>query len=77
VLHTQYFVHALQTQTSFTVEEVGDVSLFEPGLFRQTQTRQSLFFDPVPQGLAKVFLQYFEFHGGKYSTLYSESLLEL
>ena len=75
VLHAQDFVHALQTQAPLAVEEIGDMGLFEAGLLRQAQTRQPLFFDTVPQGFAKVFLQDFEFHEAEYSTIYSRLLL--
>ena len=63
VLHGKHFVHALETQPALAVEEVGDVRLLEPCLFGQPQPGKVSVFNPVPEGLAQVFLQSAEFHG--------------
>jgi hypothetical protein len=57
-------VHALQTETAFSVEEVGDVGLFEAGFFRQTKTGQLAVLDTLPQALTEVLLQALELHNG-------------
>jgi hypothetical protein len=63
-LHLQDPVHALQTETAFAVEEVGDVGLFEAGFFRQTKTGQLAVVDTLPQALTEVLLQALELHDG-------------
>jgi len=41
MLHVENFVHAFQAEAALAVQEVGDVGLFEAGLFRQTQAVSS------------------------------------
>ena len=68
MLDGEHFVHAFQAEPAFAVEEVGDVRLLEPGLLRQSKSRQVALFDPFPQRFAEIILQHTEFHGREYST---------
>ena len=58
----------LEAESAFAIEKVGDMSLFEPGLFGKTESGQFSGFNAVPKDLTEIFLQNFELHGREYST---------
>ena len=68
MLHGEDFVHALEAETAFAVEEIGDVGLLESGLLGEVEAGQFACFDALPEHLAKIILQDFELHGPEYST---------
>lgn len=63
VLDLEDFVHALDAESAFAVEEVGDMGLFESGLLGETESGQFTCFDAVPKDIPKIILQDFELHG--------------
>ena len=69
MLDLEDLVHTFQAESAFAVEEIGDVGLFESGLLCQTQSRQVALVDALPQSLAEIFLQHFEFHEREYTTV--------
>jgi hypothetical protein len=69
MLDRQDTIHTLEAEAALTIEEVGDVSLFESSLLRQTQTGQIAFVNAIPKSLAEVILQHSEFHSSEYSTV--------
>ena len=68
VLDLEDFVHALNAEAAFLVEEVGDMGLFESSLLRQSKAGEFACFDPIPEDLTKIILQDFELHRREYST---------
>jgi len=68
MLDGEYFVHAFEAEAALPVEEVGDVGLLESGQLCQPEAGEFACFDALPQYLAKIILQDFEFHGPEYST---------
>jgi len=69
VLHAQHPVHSFQAETAFPVQEIRNVSLPEASLGGEFQSGEFAFLNPFPKRLAKIFLQTFEFHAGKYTTV--------
>jgi len=67
-LDGEHFVHAFEAEAALPVEEVGDVGLLESGLLCEPEAGEFAGFDALPQYLAKIILQDFEFHGPEYST---------
>lgn len=63
VLDLENFIHAFEAETAFTIEEVGDVGLFESGLLGETESGKFACVDAVPKDLAEIFLQGLELHG--------------
>ena len=76
VLYIQDIVHALQAQSAFAIQEVGDVVLLKTGLCGQMEAGQITLFDTRPQSFAQIFLQRPEFHGRSIAPVYSGSLYE-
>ena len=68
VLDLEDFVHALEAQTAFAVEEVRDMGLFESSLFGEAESGQFTCIDAVPENFTEVILQDFELHWAEYST---------
>src|SRR5579871_858183 len=62
VLDGKDFVHAFEAETTFAVEEIGDMGLFEAGLLGEAESGQFTCFDAVPEDFSKVILQDFELH---------------
>ncbi|PYX48854.1 MAG: hypothetical protein DMG83_00455 [Acidobacteria bacterium] len=71
MLHIQDFVHAFQAEAALAVEEVGNVRLLEAGLLGEAEAGKIALFNPVPERLAQIFLQRFEFHGQSIARAYS------
>lgn len=70
-------VHALEAQTTLTIQEIGDVSLFKAGLLCQPEAGEVAFINALPKCFPQVVLQHSEFHGRQYSTVrYSIMLSE-
>src|SRR5215469_5865730 len=76
VLDVQNFVHTLQAEASFAIEEIGDVGLFEAGLLRQTKAGEVAGFNTIPQGFAQIILQGSESHGRSIPRVYSRWILQ-
>jgi hypothetical protein len=76
MLDSQYAIHALKTEAALAIEEIGDVSLFETRLLRQTEAGEVAFINALPKSVAKIILQDSEFHSREYSTDYSNALIE-
>lgn len=64
VLNGEDAIHAFETEAAFAIEEVGDVSLLEPGLLGQTEAGEIAFLDTLPKSIAEIVLQNSEFHSG-------------
>ena len=65
VLDLKNLVHAFEAESALAVEEVGDVSLFEPGLLSQPEPGKFTCIDTVPEDIAKILLQGLELHDGR------------
>jgi hypothetical protein len=68
MLGGENFVHGFEAEAALAVEEIGDVGLLESGLLGEMQAAEFACFDALPEQLAEIILQGFEFHGGEYST---------
>jgi len=75
MLHLENFVHTLEAQAPFVIEEIGNMSLSETGLRGQAQASQLALSDALPQGFAKIILESFEFHVQSLPVVYSIMLL--
>jgi len=71
VLNLKDFVHALDAEAAFAVEEIGDMGLLESGLLGEAESGEFSCFDTVPKDLAEVILQEFELHGRSIALGYS------
>jgi len=65
VLDLKNFIHAFKAEAAFSIEEVGDVSLFESRLLRQTEPGKFTCIYTIPEDIAKIFLQGLELHDGR------------
>jgi len=65
VLDLKDLVHAFKAESALAVEEVGDVSLFESRLLRQTEPGKFTCIYTIPEDIAKIFLQGLELHDGR------------
>lgn len=74
VLHRQHAIHAFDAQATLAVEEIGDVSLLESCLLRQTESGQVAFFNASPESVAEIFLKHSEFHAQSIPPRYSHTL---
>jgi hypothetical protein len=74
MLDGQNPVHALKTQSTLAIQEVGDMSLLESGLLCQTEAGQISLIDALPKSIAQIVLQNAKFHKSKYS-MYSNALI--
>lgn len=63
VLDMEDFVHTLEAESALSIEEVGDMGLFESGLLGETESGKFACFDSVQEDFSEVFLQDFELHG--------------
>lgn len=68
MLNGENTIHALQAEAALAIQEVGDVSLFESRLLRETKTGQFAFFYTLPNRVAEIILQHPEFHSWEYTT---------
>ena len=68
MLDRKDFIHAFDAEAAFTIEEVGNVGLFESGLLGKAESGELTCFDAVPEDFAEIILQDFELHGPEYST---------
>ena len=56
-------VHAFKAETALTIEEIGDMGLFESSLLGEPESGKFTCFDALPEDFTEVLLQYFELHG--------------
>ena len=62
VLDLEDLVHALDAEAALTVEEVGDVGLFESGLLGKAESGQFTCFNAIPKDFSEIVLQGLELH---------------
>lgn len=62
MLDLEDLVHALDAESTFAIEEVGDMSLFESRLLSKAEPGQFTCFDAVPEDFTEIILQDFELH---------------
>jgi len=55
-------VHAFKAESALSVEEVGDVGLFESCLLSEAESGKFTFFNTIPQDFTEIILQNFELH---------------
>ena len=62
VLDGENFVHALEAETAFAIEKIGDMSLFESGLLCESESGEFATINALPQDFPKIVLQDPELH---------------
>ena len=75
MLHLENSIHAFYAEATFTIEEVGDMSLSKASLRGQTEASQFSLSDTLPQSLTKIVLESLEFHVPSLPVVYSMMLL--
>jgi hypothetical protein len=70
------FVHAFQTEATFSIEKVGEVGLPESDLLGQANARQRSTMHALQKNFPKVFLHGLEVHWGEHSVPGSRLLVE-
>ena len=76
MLNGKDFVHALEAEPAFAIEEIGDMGLFESGLLGEPESCEFAAIDPFPEDFAEIVLQHSEFHSSESIALYSKMLIE-
>jgi len=62
MLNGKDFVHALEAEPAFAIEEIGDMGLFESGLLGEPESCEFAAIDPFPEDFAEIVLQGLELH---------------